>query len=523
MVRVGLGLLLALILHLGAVRSAVAHATLVAASPADGAVLASSPARFALSFNEAVSPLSLKLIRPGGATQTLDSFAVRGPSLDIALPPDLGEGTHMLSWRVVSEDGHPVAGSLAFSIGQPTSMFAGAAAEAPPASVQAAIWSAKAVLYLALFIGIGGAFFHAWIVRGEAAAQPLTKAALLGGLLAAPASVGLQGLDVLARPLAALQQWPVWREGLATSQGTAAAIAVPALLAGLLGCYRFRQPIVQALSLAGLLGLGAMLTATGHATTASPQWLARPALFLHGVGLGFWIGALAPLATLLRSKPEAARLALRRFSAAIPLVLAILVLAGAVLALLQIDRPDALWTTAYGRIFLAKMALFLVLAGLAAINRMRLSADPALAERLRRSIVMEILVATVILGLVGLWRFTPPPRALVQAYAASVHIHTERAMADLRLLPGRAGRLVAEIDLMTGDIGLLEAKEVTLVLSLPAAGIEPIARPARRGAEGSWSVDDLPALPPGRWSARVEILVSDFELLKLSETIELRR
>ncbi len=40
-------------------------------------------------------------------------------TLTIAVPP-LPDGTHVLSWRVISADGHPVGGSLIFSIGAPS-------------------------------------------------------------------------------------------------------------------------------------------------------------------------------------------------------------------------------------------------------------------------------------------------------------------------------------------------------------------------------------------------------------------
>ena len=38
----------------------------------------------------------------------------------IALPDDLPRGTQTLSYRVVSQDGHPVAGTMMFSIGAAT-------------------------------------------------------------------------------------------------------------------------------------------------------------------------------------------------------------------------------------------------------------------------------------------------------------------------------------------------------------------------------------------------------------------
>ncbi|TIN32066.1 MAG: copper resistance protein CopC, partial [Mesorhizobium sp.] len=111
--------LLAAIVLLAAIAApgqAFAHAALVTTEPTDGAVLAQSPA---LTFSEPVSPLVLTLVRPDGTPVPLTSFRINGQTLDIDNPQRLGSGTHVLSWRVISADGHPVGGSVLFSIGAP--------------------------------------------------------------------------------------------------------------------------------------------------------------------------------------------------------------------------------------------------------------------------------------------------------------------------------------------------------------------------------------------------------------------
>ncbi|TIM62909.1 MAG: copper resistance protein CopC, partial [Mesorhizobium sp.] len=92
----------------------------VTTEPTDGAVLAQSPAQFSLTFSEPVSPLMLTLVRPDGTPVPLTSFRLNGQTLDIDNPQRLGSGTHVLSWRVISADGHPVGGSVLFSIGAPS-------------------------------------------------------------------------------------------------------------------------------------------------------------------------------------------------------------------------------------------------------------------------------------------------------------------------------------------------------------------------------------------------------------------
>ena len=76
-------------------------------------------------------------------------------------------GTHVLSWRVISADGHPVGGALMFSIGAPSAQPAADADSRADRGVRTALWAIKVVLYVGLFVGIGGAFFWAWIAEPD--------------------------------------------------------------------------------------------------------------------------------------------------------------------------------------------------------------------------------------------------------------------------------------------------------------------------------------------------------------------
>ena len=119
--------------------------------------------------------------------------------------------------------------------------------------------------------------------------QRFVIAAILCGLVAAPLSLGLQGLDALGAPLARLAQPVVWRTALGTSFGWTVLIALAALGLGLLSLAGPRAG-ARPLALAGLAGVGVALAASGHASAAEPQWLTRPTVFLHGAGIAFWAG-----------------------------------------------------------------------------------------------------------------------------------------------------------------------------------------------------------------------------------------
>jgi copper transport protein len=180
-------------------------------------------------------------------------------------------------------------------------------------------------------------------------------------------------------------------------------------------------------------------------------------------------------------------------------------------------------------LLLAKLALLAVLFGFAAVNRWRLTVPAEAGEavawkKLARSVAVEALLALAVFGVVAGWRFTPPPRALAIAAAqpVSTHIHALKAMADLTIAPGHAGPVTVSIMVMTGDFGPLDPKEITLVLSKPDSGIEPLKRPARRMGDGTWKVENLVIPVAGRWTAGLDILISDFELVKIAGQVDIR-
>jgi copper transport protein len=506
------------------VAPARAHATMMSSNPPDGAVTPTPPAQFVLTFNEPVSPLVLRLVRPDGGVAVLDASTARDTSITIPMPATLGQGTHVLSWRVVSLDGHPVGGSVVFSIGAPSAGPDPAAMDGTDRSVSAALWFCKLVLYLGLFVGVGGSFFRAWLAPGPDGTGSTILGALALGLVATPVAVGLQGADALGVPLEGLARATVWQAGLQTSFGPTAIAAAFALLFGMFAPQTPAR-LARGLSLFGLLAVGLALALSGHASVAPPRWLTRPAVFVHAVTVAFWVGSLVPLAAALRA--DAGITALAAFSRAAPWAVAALVVSGTALAVVQVEEPELLLSTAYGRLLCAKLLLVALLLMLAAWNRYRLT--PAIGRNdarhhLRRTIAIELATIALVLGLVAAWRFTPPPRALAIAAAqpAFVHIHTAQAMAEVTLQPGQAGLVRADIILMNGDFGGLDAKEVELTIENTTAGIEAISRPATKGSDAIWRVERFPVPRGGRWDVRVDILVNDFEKVRLNGQIDIR-
>jgi copper resistance protein C len=95
---------------------ASAHASLTASKPADGATVTEAPANVELTFSEEVRrPSTVIVIAPDGKhveigpTQILNATAIQ-PLGGIATA-----GLYTVAYRVVSSDGHPVSGQLAFT------------------------------------------------------------------------------------------------------------------------------------------------------------------------------------------------------------------------------------------------------------------------------------------------------------------------------------------------------------------------------------------------------------------------
>lgn len=103
--------------------AASAHAHLQKSSPAEGSIVTTSPAQVVLEFSKPVRLTALSITKGDEPKQALKPL----PTTDaprVAMPlPALTPGTYSLTWRVLSDDGHMMAGTLHFTV---------AAERAPP-------------------------------------------------------------------------------------------------------------------------------------------------------------------------------------------------------------------------------------------------------------------------------------------------------------------------------------------------------------------------------------------------------
>jgi copper transport protein len=518
--------------------AANAHAVVLDTVPADGAVLATAPTSVLIRFNEPVSLISTQVLAPDGSNVvTPGSAHVHNQDLEIALPAKLPQGSYVVSYRVVSLDSHPVAGSVVFSVGTASPAPAAMGEGAEAVGWRIALLGLRVIFYAGLLCGTGGALFLAFVRppdRDTTAGFASTAAVL--GALAALFSIGAQGGLLLAVSPTALFQPQIWATGLSTTLGRSALTAAGGL--GLIAaCIRFRKPVAEITGPLGAAIALASIALTGHVVTSGPLWLTAPLVVVHAACAAFWIGALVPLYRALQFGTEAAAV-LERFSRLALGAVAVLFVAGLAIAVLQVGTIGALTGTAYGRVLLLKLALVVILLSLATLNRLRLT--PALARgamgaanSFRVSIAAElclaagILIATVMLGT------TPPPRALA-AVAQTEHVHHEHGHGDffaeatsgdrrvrIAIAPGHAGPNMIDITIAETSGAPIEVKELTVEFSNPAAGVEPIRRSASKTGLGAWRAEALLS-PSGAWMIRVHALISEFEKVSFDAEVRLR-
>jgi methionine-rich copper-binding protein CopC len=126
--------LLALLLTSG---TASAHDVVTGSDPADGATVANAPTQVSVTFDKSPQPglATLTVVGPDGARHEQGGATVQGDVVSVPVGPLPAAGEYEIGYRVVSSDGHPVTGSISFTLTNPSPGAApGTAAPAAPAA-----------------------------------------------------------------------------------------------------------------------------------------------------------------------------------------------------------------------------------------------------------------------------------------------------------------------------------------------------------------------------------------------------
>ena len=325
------------------------------------------------------------------------------------LPPRL-RGILVVSWRVVSDDGHLSAGEFAFSVDT------GGALPAVHASAEPTPWSqvvASWLFFVGLALAFGGLLSEqvVWRARGAPAlvgagvAVALASSLALLVLLAGARTNGGLGAGLHG---AALRAAVETRPG-ALTLAVAGALAISAAL--------LRAGRARALALVPLAAAAILTSARGHAAT-SGHWWAPVVDSIHLLAVAAWVGALVHLVLVLMRARGAttAGAAIRRYSRlALPTVI-LVVASGVLSAFAEFRSVHSAFHSSYGQTLVVKSAIVLAALTVAAASRfLALPALPGRLPLLRRLTLGESALVVAALAAVGLLTNLAPPRAAGRA------------------------------------------------------------------------------------------------------------
>ena len=167
--RIAAGLALATVATLAIATPASAHDQLVSSTPAADERLASAPGSITMTFSgellildESLTGAVVLVVDASGKDWVAGDVTVAGRTVTAPLAPEMPVAGYQVRWQVVSEDGHPIAGVIPFTVGDAEPMrapTAGGSTENPSASAGQSDQTAadSGGITRVLLIGAGGA------------------------------------------------------------------------------------------------------------------------------------------------------------------------------------------------------------------------------------------------------------------------------------------------------------------------------------------------------------------------------
>lgn len=420
---------------------ASAHASIVSSSPASGEPLDEPPDSIRIQFNEPVERafFSLTVLGPDG--ERVDSGDARidenrSDLLTAGLKTGLPDGAYTVNWKVVSSDGHPISGTFTFLVGGE-----GADQAAPAVDRQASAWPGSGLVifrflwYAGMTLLSGVLVFPLILLPRELRGNPLafrSKLVLYSGLALAIIGI-LSSLPQQTAAYAGVTWSRAWDRNLLldtlqrTEFGTVWTIQLVLLLVLTIfivwltrtTANRSLSRIVSCLALIFTQGLFMSKAFIGHAAAAESRILAIAADYLHLSASALWLGGLLSIFLLLPSatgggyglseaRPESYWVTVRRFSGFAAGCVSVLLISGIYSSVLHVGSFGDLIQTAYGRVLLIKIILFLLMLGLALQGFIR---GQKRNRPLGRGVWMEFCAGLLVLALAALLSNLPAPSA----------------------------------------------------------------------------------------------------------------
>lgn len=395
-----------------------AHAGLVEAAPAANDELKEAPGKVVLTFNERLEEgiFYIKVFDSNKKPVTANKAKMSANRMAVELElPKLGTGNYLVTYHVISADGHPVEGTYLFAVGQSLSQMPG---QTPPPSpsmehghsqglkmgpgVIDIVQYASRIIYYAFLLGFTGWLLWMRFGRGswsDTADSAIRERGLLlqrGYLLAFLffmfthlfALIGDGGAEAFVAIFTKTSVGYIWLASLALS---------------LLGFIVLHRSIGLDLLWVALIWLTKSLN--GHPAAFKP--LSQTVLLdvIHLGAASLWVGGLALLLYLRKADKEAGASFFPRFSSAAFGSILLLAASGILITFVFLPSIDYVLETQWGKMLLVKTALVvLVVITAGTLRRMFRKREGGTATLLR----IDTALAALIVGIVGVFTYMTP-------------------------------------------------------------------------------------------------------------------
>jgi copper transport protein len=510
--------------------TASAHAELEASNPADGSIVAQAPRSVTLTFTEGVSvrPDGVRVVDADGTRVDSSKAAASGSVVRVPLKGNLAKGSYLVSWRVISADGHPVRGAFSFSIGKATRLAAGLSQSVFSGSADKPYEIAAGVMRALAYIGAlaaAGLVVMGTILRREDEPTPVTRLTACAasiGLIGVLGQIPIQASLATGEGIGAITESGVLSLAIIDGVGWATLVSALGLLGILVAVGLPFKAIPRAVALTGAVLAPLGFAITGHSRTMSPALVGYVADVVHLLAGAAWLGGLLALVRITRARAAegdeyGAATAVAEFSGWAGLILTAVIVAGTAMAWIEVGGWHALTTTTYGKVLLIKVGVVALVVVGAAWNRFKLvplaheaEADDDPSVRSWHTVVsivrLEAIGLVVVLALTaGLVNITPA-KAAVGHGPVTVDAPLGAGSVEVTVDPAKPGRNDVHVYLYT-KAGKAETHydTVALAFSLPALDLGPLKRTPTKSGPGHFILVGTEISPAGNWTLVVTV------------------
>lgn len=329
-----------------------AHTSLVEAIPAADSKISQGPGEIILTFNQ---PLEKELFTLKVYNHTRQNVAAHLPELSLShrqirlALPDLEEGAYMVSYYVVSGDGHPVRGSYIFLVGNAAYPAAGEYVSNGFDGMKWSVYFARSAYYLGFLTLTGWVF---WGCFFSLPSEPIKKRYHSISLI-------LQQTHLLGLLVMIALQWLGYSisAGLPLDTGFGFSILLSLLLSLIGFVFLFRSRWIDGCWIVLML---ASQSFNGHSALYNFSFFTFLADFIHLLSAVIWAGGLLYIMVFWKQYRLHLTAFMPLFSKIALLSIVLLAMTGTLIVLFYLPDLTYLLYTTWGRLLLIKVALVIL-------------------------------------------------------------------------------------------------------------------------------------------------------------------